>query len=239
MKQYKWLLLDADNTLFDFNAAEDYALTRTLNHFGAPVTPQVKRGYKAGNKALWEAFERGEISQEDLAVMRFDVLLEVMGMQGDPEDWNTFYLGSLADCSVLLNGAEQLCFRLSSQYTLALTTNGISYVQRKRLEGSPIARYFGDRVFISGEMGCRKPQKQFFERVLAELGATRQKNQVLVIGDSLTSDILGAFNARLDSLWFNRTGKAPGAVKPTYTARSYSDMEDFLLPSLFPYKPSF
>ncbi len=228
MNQYKWLLLDADNTLFDFGAAEDYALTRTLNHFGAPVTPEVKRGYKAGNKALWEAFEKGEISQEDLAVMRFDVLLEIMGLQGDPEDWNTFYLGSLADCSVLLNGAEQLCFRLSTQYTLALTTTGISYVQRKRLEGSPIARYFGDRVFISGEMGCRKPEKVYFDRVIEAIGARTHRAQVLVVGDSLISDIRGAFNARLDSLWLNRSGAKAGPIPPTYEVHTLAELNRFL-----------
>lgn len=233
MNQYRWLLLDADNTLFDFNAAEEFALTRTLIRHELSPTAEIKNCYRTINSALWAACDRGEISQDSLVLKRFSLFFEAQGITGDPAEWNDFYLTSLADYPTLLPGAETLCRKLSSQYILALATNGVPFVQRRRLAASPLARFFKDRVFISGEMGCRKPEKRFFETVLADLGATKQKGKVLVIGDSLSSDIRGAFNAQLDSLWFDRTGSPSGPVKPTYRATGFPDMERILIPTPF------
>lgn len=219
MTEYRWLLLDADNTLFDFTAAEEFALTRTLIRYGISPTVEVKTRYRAINSALWLDYDQGKISQEALGPKRFQLLFETSefsGQPGDPEQWSSFFLNSLADCPTLLPGAESLCRRLSDRYILALTTNGVSHVQRKRLQSSPLARYFGDRVFISGEMGCRKPEKEFFDKVLAALGARTQRGKVLVIGDSLSSDIQGAFNSRLDSVWLHWPSARPGTLKPTY-----------------------
>ena len=116
---------------------------------------------------------------------------------------------------------------------MALVPHGVDFVPLERLQGSPLERFFADRVYISGEMGCRKPEKIFFEKALKDLGAERQSGKVLVIGDSLSSDIRGAFNARLDSLWFDRSGKGEGHPKPTYRATSFADMEKLLLSAPF------
>lgn len=225
---YQWLLFDADNTLFDFNAAEEYALSRTLTRFEVPATGEVKDLYKKVNRSLWDAFELGEISQEQILSNRFPLFLQAARIQGDGEAWSRYYVEALASCSVLLPGAEDLCRRTAQHYTLCLATNGVSYIQRSRLERSPIARYFGDRVFISGEMGCRKPDKQFFETILTALGAKSQRGRVLVIGDSLSSDIRGAFNARLDSVWLRWPSSKAGAVKPTYEVESLAQLSQLL-----------
>ncbi len=235
MKQYRWLLFDADNTLFDFDAAEEYALNLTLMAHHVSITTQAKDCYRAINSALWAAGDRGEISQEALVIERFRQFFSAQGIQGDPEAWNRLYLSSLAHCPALLPGAEKLCYKLSQRYVLALVTNGISFVQRRRLEASPLGRFFAERVFISGEMGCRKPEKVFFDMVLDQLGAARHKPQVLVIGDSLSSDIRGAFNARLDSAWLDRRGASPGAIRPTYRFSTFSELEKLLIPPLCPF----
>lgn len=230
MKQYKWLLLDADNTLFDFDAAEDHALTQTMVHFGVPVSDEAKRCYSAVNDSLWKAFERGEIPQEAIQAQRFTLFLNAMGIAGDGIAWNQHYVQSLAGCSFLLTGAEELCCLLSAQYTLALITNGLAQVQRRRLEGSPIAPYFAGRVFISGEMGCRKPEKSYFDAVLTSIGAAAHPDQALVVGDSLSSDIRGACSAGLDSLWLNRSGARPGPDLPTYEVHSLAELGQLLTP---------
>lgn len=231
-QQYRWLLMDADNTLFDFNAAEEFALTRTLIHFGASSTPEVKAKYRAINAGLWLDYDRGAITQDALGPKRFQLLFEIpefTGQPGDPQQWSDRFLDYLADCPTLLPGAEKLCYRLSERYILALTTNGIAHVQRRRLKKSPIARYFGDRVFISGEMGCRKPEKAYFNAVLAALGVTGgQRGKVLVIGDSLSSDIKGAFDSRLDSVWLRNPGSKAGVLKPTYEVDSLSHLAHLL-----------
>lgn len=233
MMNYRWLLFDADDTLFDFHSAQDFSLTKTLVHFGLDPTPQRKQRFKTINAGLWADFDQGKITQEALVVERYARFLEQEGVEGDPATWNDYGLHALAENPLLIPGAERLCRNLSEKYTLALVTNGVDYVQRSRLEASPLARYFGDRVYISGEMGCRKPEKIFFEKALKDLGAERQSGKVLVIGDSLSSDIRGAFNARLDSLWFDRSGKGEGHPKPTYRATSFADMEKLLLSAPF------
>lgn len=224
MSNYRWLLMDADNTLFDFNAAQEFSLTRMLIHFGVEPTAPVKDSFKTINAALWNDYDRGEIAQADLPPERFRRFFAAQGIDGDVDAWCAFYREALAGCSTLLPGAEQTCHRLADHYTLALCTNGTSYIQRHRLEASPLARYFGDRIFISEEMGCHKPDKLFFETVVEQLGARTRRYQCLVIGDSLSSDIRGAFNARLDSVWIRPHGAKAGALKPTYETSNLADL---------------
>ena len=228
MNRYTWLLFDADDTLFDFHAAQDFALSRTLVRFGLDPDPERKARFKAINAEMWAAFDRGEVTQEFLVVERYARFMALEGVEGDPAEWNDFGLHCLAENPVLLPGAESLCRNLANKYTLALITNGVAFVQRSRLNASPLARYFGDRVYISGEMGCRKPEKEFFNKVLEDLGATNQKGKVLVIGDSLSSDIRGAFNARLDSVWLHWPGAKPGVVRPTYEVENLAQLSQLL-----------
>lgn len=230
MMNYRWLLFDADDTLFDFHSAQDFSLTKTMLHFGMEPTPERKQRFKAINAGLWADFDRGEISQEALVVERYARFLAQEGVDGDPAAWNDYGLHALAESPVLIPGAERLCRRLSEKYILALVTNGVPYVQRARLDASPLARYFGDRVYISGEMGCRKPEKRFFDLALSSLGATKHRSQVLVIGDSPSSDIAGAFNARLDSVWLHWPGAKAGVVKPTYEVENLAQLAKLLGP---------
>ena len=228
MIPYRWLLLDADNTLFDFDAAEEFALTRVLIRHQLSPSLEVKTRYRAINSALWAACDRGEVSPEVLVLKRFELFFRELDIAGDAAEWNDFYLNALADCPTLLPGADSLCRRLADRYTLALTTNGVPFVQRRRLKNSPLEPYFKDRVFISGEMGCRKPDKRYFDRVLAALGATNQKGKVLVIGDSLSSDIRGAFNARLDSVWIHWPSARSGPIHPTYEVENLAQLAQLL-----------
>ena len=239
MNSYEWLLFDADNTLFDFDAAEDHALTRTLLRFGVNPEPRLKKGYRAINTKLWEDLENGLISRERLSVRRFEIFMEAAGVTGDPVAWNSYYMEALSQCATLIPGAESLCRMAAQKYTLALITNGSPEIQHKRLEASPLARYFGDRVFISEEMGCHKPEKIYFDKVLDALGVGNQRGKVLVIGDSLSSDIRGAFNAQLDSVWVHWPSDKPGAVKPTYEVENLGQLAEFLnAHRLLPMKPT-
>ena len=227
--KYRWLLFDADNTLFDFDAAEDRAITNALSSRGYDPTPERKALYCKLNAALWTAYDRGEIRQEELVIKRFQDLSDALGGHEDPQAWNRCYLDGLAAGSILLPGALALCRALAPHYILALVTNGVPYVQRSRLAVSPVAPLFGARVFISGEMGCQKPEQVYFEAVLKAL-AVDDPARVLVLGDSLTSDIQGAVNAGLDSVWYNPKHRPAGRVRPTYEADSYDGILSLLLP---------
>lgn len=229
----KYLLFDADNTLFDFDAAEDFALGETLPAFGFPASEANKAAYRAVNSALWAAFDRGELGQEDLALRRFAELAQVLGSPAPPQAWSERYLDALSRGGQLLPGAEALCAELSGRYRLVLATNGIPRVQRARLSASPVAPYFEDRVFISGELSCRKPEKVYFDRILTALAAG--PDQCVVIGDSLSTDILGANNAGLKSIWYDpkhRPADGPGV--PDHTVHDFARLRALLALSFCP-----
>ena len=224
MRRYDIVLLDADNTLFDFNAAEARALDTVLAEFGWPRDEETKQTYLEINHALWSAFDRGEAEESFLTVERFRRLGERLGRRADPAEMNRRYLDHLGACSLLLPGAEELCRTLrAAGCRLALATNGVARVQHARLAGSPLVPYL-ERLFISGEMGTRKPEPAFFRAALAAMGA-EDMDRCVMVGDGLGSDVKGALSVGLDVIWFAPGGsEAPADRKPTYTARSLEEI---------------
>jgi 2-haloacid dehalogenase len=205
---YEWLLFDADNTLFDFDRAEEKALEMAFADAGLIFLPKYIDDYRVINKQMWSDFEKGIISQDMLRTHRFDRLFEPHGLSFDAERFSAYYLRNLALCGDLIAGAEDLMDNLRTQYHLGIITNGIVEVQRLRLANSPIVDCF-EVVAISGELGVAKPDVRFFDAVFNMIGQPKHET-VLVIGDSLTSDIQGANNYGLDACWFNPHGKLPG-----------------------------
>lgn len=224
MRRYDIVLLDADNTLFDFNAAEARALDAVLAEFGWPRDEETKQTYLEINHALWSAFDRGEAEEGFLTVERFRRLGERLGRRADPAEMNRRYLDRLGACSLLLPGAEELCRTLrAAGCRLALATNGVARVQHARLAGSPLVPYL-ERLFISGEMGTRKPEPAFFRAALAAMGA-EDMDRCVMVGDGLGSDVKGALSVGLDVIWFAPGGAdAPADRRPTHTARSLEEI---------------
>jgi len=229
MSRYDCVLLDADNTLFDFDRAEDSALRRTLSHYGFPDPERARQRYLTINRSLWARFDRGEISQKWLLSERFAALGREFCVSYDPSEANDFYLSALGEGAWLLPGAEALCHALAGQCTLAIVTNGVARAQRKRFEASPL-RAAIPHLFISEELGYQKPQREYFDAVLQAL-AVSDRSRAVVVGDSLRADIQGAVNARLDSIWY-----APGAPvppsdgpQPTWVARSHAEIAALIL----------
>ena len=224
MRRYDIVLLDADNTLFDFNAAEARALDAVLGEFGWPRDEETKQTYLEINHALWSAFDRGEAEEGFLTVERFRRLGERLGRRADPAEMNRRYLDRLGACSLLLPGAEALCRTLrAAGCRLALATNGVARVQHARLAGSPLVPYL-ERLFISGEMGTRKPEPAFFRAALAAMGA-EDMDRCVMVGDGLGSDVKGALSVGLDVIWFAPGGAdAPADRRPTHTARSLEEI---------------
>ena len=228
MAKYDYVLFDADNTLFDFDAAEHQALTRTLEHYGLPFDDHARGRYLSINRALWAAFDRGEVAKDVLLVERFAALQRELGGSWDSAQMNAYYLARLGECAQLLPGAEALCRALAPHCTLAIITNGVSSAQRGRFEGSPLKGLI-PYLFISGEMGCQKPQKVFFDRVFAAMGIT-DPSRAVVVGDSLSADIQGAVNAGLSSFWYNPKGLPLGdGPAPTHIMFRFSDISAAIL----------
>ncbi|MCE1196668.1 YjjG family noncanonical pyrimidine nucleotidase [bacterium] len=238
MKTYELLLLDADETLFDFRRAEAFALEGAFAERGLAATPEAVARYDAINKDIWRRLERGEIDQATLKVERFALLFAEMGVALDAADFSDLYLAWLGRGSFLLPGAEELCAYLAAKYRLAIVTNGIAAVQRPRFEVSPIRRHF-EAIVISEEVGAAKPHPAIFERACEALGVF-DKSKVLMIGDSLSSDIAGGAAYGVDTCWLNpggapaagpAGGRAPSAVggfAPTYVVRDLAELRALL-----------
>lgn len=221
--KYRWLLFDLDNTLFDFDAAELKALASTFPQFGQAYTPEIGEAYHRINRELWQAFERGEITAVQLRTTRFQILFQTIGFQADPAAFSDAYLANLATFPDLIDGADELIPRLSRTHYLALITNGLSDVQRPRLAASPIGDYF-TAVTISDEIGIAKPDAGIFDAAFIAMGRPA-KNDVLIIGDSLTSDIRGGVNYGMDTCWYNPAGQPnPNGLAPTYEIRQLHEM---------------
>ncbi len=225
--RYDYLLFDADNTLFDFDRAEERALRATLEFFGYPLDSDTRELYRTINRVLWRRLDLGEISREALVVERFALFDRAMGGGRDAAALNRFYLDRLSEGAELLPGAEALCRSLAPRATLALVTNGVARAQRGRLARSALAGLF-PYVFISEEVGWQKPQREFFSHVCSAM-AIRDRRRAVVIGDNLVSDVQGGLQSGLDAVWFNPNGLPnPTQVRPTWEARSFSALEDYL-----------
>ncbi len=229
MGRYDIVLLDADMTLFDFDRSEQMALNRTLLRHGLTCTDEVAATYARINHALWDAFARGELDQDFITVERFAALARVYGVKWDPRRVNYDYQHALGEEGYLLPGAWDFCTRLKEGgLTLAIATNGLPAAQRGRYERTGMSRLI-PHLFISMELGAAKPQPEFFDRVCTALSVT-DRSRVLMVGDSLATDILGGNRAGIDTIWYNPKGQPlTGSAVPTYTASHFDEICAILL----------
>lgn len=221
--RYPYLLFDADNTLFDFDANELVSFRNTIAAQNIAYTDEKYTIYHRCNAQLWHAFDLGQCTKDFLLVERFRRFLAEIGEDGSPEEMNRDHLAGLALSALLFPGALELCQKLSGQHDLYIITNAVESVQRKRFNASPLAPYFKG-VFISETVGHSKPSKEFFDHVLRAVPGMTQEN-TLVIGDSLSSDILGANNAGLSCCWYNPKGAPrPADLRIDYEVRRLEDI---------------
>lgn len=204
MSKYDVLLFDADRTLFDTGAMETLALQKLMEQLKIPYQESMAEAYYGINESLWHRIELGELTRAFVRVERFRQFLELYGIEEDAEKINHQYLENFQSSNVLVKDAEMVCRELVKEKTLAVITNGTASVQKIRFGLVPITPYFSE-IFISEEVGIPKPNKAFFDVVLEKLKVT-DKAKVLIIGDSLTSDIQGGNNAGIDTCWFNPEG---------------------------------
>jgi 2-haloacid dehalogenase len=231
MKKYSTLLFDADMTLFDFDSAEATAFGIVMDNHGIQYTEAEFERYKRINASLWERFGRGEITKEELQSERFTVYLATLGSGYTVNDgirFNAEYIEALSDCSNLFSGARDLCRKLSEYYDMYIVTNGISRIQKKRFATSEIFPYFRD-IFVSEDAGAPKPMPAYFNYVFGVIGEWRRASSV-IIGDSLSSDIVGGINAGIDTVFYNPSGiNTPTDIVPTYTVENYAQLEKIFL----------
>ncbi|MFL2132796.1 YjjG family noncanonical pyrimidine nucleotidase [Desemzia sp. FAM 24101] len=228
MKQYKHLIFDLDNTLLDFNDTEEQALKSVFEEFKVPETIETFDTYKMINKGLWTSLEQGAITREEIFNSRFTLFFNEYSLKVDGVKAEQLYRNFLNEgCKTIENAGLLLSKLKKKNYRIYAGTNGMGITQRKRLLDSHLLPYF-DELFISEEIGYEKPDTRFFDTIFETLQIT-EKDSCLMIGDSLSSDILGAQNAQIDSILYT-SEKNMTSSTATYTVNEllhiYSLLED-------------
>ena len=226
--KYKFLLFDLDHTLLDFDAAEDVALDFLLAEEGVEDIQTYKDYYVPMNKALWKDLEQKKITKAELINTRFEKLFAHFGIEKDGSYLAERYQFFLSKQGQTFPCVEDLLKKLIKQgYELYAATNGITYIQTGRLEQSGIAPYFKE-IFISEQLHTQKPDAAFYEKIGARI-PNFDKNQTLMIGDSLSADIQGGNNAGIDTIWYNPHHlENKTLAKPTYEVDSYQALLEIL-----------
>lgn len=226
----EWLFLDLDNTILDFDKAEYIALGKTLGHFGLEPTEEVRSCYRRINKEHWLRLERKELTRQQVLVGRFETLFREYGICAAGEACAAVYETNLSQGHYFLPGALEALERLHKKYRLFLASNGTARVQAGRLDSANIRHYF-EGIFISQEMGADKPSPDYFNSCFRRIPGI-DPAKAMMVGDSLSSDILGGKNAGMLTCWINRHQETPDpAIAPDYEIESIAQL-DALLESL-------
>ena len=226
---YNCILLDFDETLVSFTRSEINSITRLYNKYGIPATEENVNYYRDVNAQLWAEFEQGKIKKYQIEKTRFQKVADHFGLTSvKPEALSRDYMNYLRNSAILLDGAIEFLEDIEDSATIAIVTNGIESTQMNRLKLSRVIE-FADGVYTSERMGYNKPDKRIFLNALKDLGVENFK-KVLVVGDSLTSDIKGGINAGLDTCWVNFGGADNNTdIQPKYTVYDFRQLKSLIL----------
>ncbi len=225
--KYEVLLFDADDTLYDYNKAETFALEKMFKHFNLKYKKEYREIFKKINTQMWLDFEKGLISQDRLKVKRFESLFDKIRVKGVEGDFGGVYQDYLAQGDFLFEESMDIVRKLSKKYRLAIITNGLLRVQNNRIRKHPISKYF-EKIIISDEINMRKPNNDIFEYTLKGMNV-KDKSKILMIGDSLGSDILGGNNFGIDTCYINLHKKPNNTnIKGTYEIAHIREIEKVL-----------
>lgn len=220
------LFLDLDDTILDFHKAERLAVAKTFLEFGLEPTDAVLTRYHEINKLHWKRLEKGEITREQVLTGRFQALFQELDRPVDAVAVARSYEHNLGIGHYFLPGALEAVQALQGKYRLFLASNGTASVQHSRLTSAGLYPYF-EQVFVSQELGANKPAKAFFDACAARIpGYAPEK--AMMVGDSLSSDILGGKNAGIRTCWVNPERKPPQDIRPDYEIEALSQLPALL-----------
>jgi len=219
--KYKAILMDADMTILDFNSAEKHAITKLLTRFGAQDVEAAYERYHQINIECWLAYEKKQLTLDELQVERFRRLCAALLPGADAVEMAIVYEDLLSQQGDLLPRACEVMKAISACLPIAIVTNGTTDTQRKRIKASGIGEYVS-HILISEETGSAKPAPDMLIKALNLMGVSPE--DALMIGDSLSSDMPAARDAGVDFLWYNPSGRTrPESARITYEARTLDE----------------
>ena len=211
------VLWDVDGTLLDFNAAERAAIRAMFAAFGlGECTDAMLARYSEINVSFWQRLERNELPKVRVLTGRFEQFFGEYGIRTDivPE-FNAKYQLALGDTIVYRDDSLNIIKALKGRAKQYVVSNGTVAAQTKKLERSKLGELM-DGVFLSEELGVEKPNVRFFEKVFSVI-QPNDLSTVMIVGDSLTSDIQGGMNAGIRTCWYNpERNQVPENYRPDY-----------------------
>jgi 5'-nucleotidase len=223
LKDWDWILFDADETLFHFDAFA--GLQRLFQQYDVDFSTADYDDYQAINKPLWVDYQNGAISALQLQHQRFEGW--AAKLQVTPLDLNDGFLAAMAELCVPLAGAVNLLNSLKGKVKMGIITNGFTALQQARLERTGFLGYF-DLLVISEQVGHAKPHPAIFDYALDQMG-NPPRERVMMVGDNPDSDILGGINAGLATCWLNADNRPrPEGIQPGWQVKTLQELEVIL-----------
>jgi YjjG family noncanonical pyrimidine nucleotidase len=229
----KAVLFDIDNTLLSFDEYVKESMKNGFEKFGiATYNDEMFAAFTQVNSKLWRLIEKGEMTFEELLKTRWNKIFEHLGISADGVAFEKYFRERLFDSAIPENGAMDLLKYLHGKYILCVASNGPYQQQKNRLKVGGMLPYFSD-LFISEEIGSSKPAKSFFttcfERLNSKCEQKIQPNEIIIIGDSLTSDMAGGIRFGMQTCFYNPAKKeVPSDVKIDYTVTTLNEITNIL-----------
>lgn len=223
----KILLIDLDNTLIDFNECARHSIINAFGELGFDYSPKVFETFIEENVRIWKRLEKGEITKPQLRADRWNIILGKLGIDYDGTILEEMFENGVAEYACPVEGAYDLLDYLKGKYKLYIVSNGFRFVQESRLKIGDFEKYF-DGLFVSEDIGIPKPAREFFDYCFEKLG-NPLKEDTLLIGDSLSADIIGGINYGIDTIWFNKNGAILSEdIEPTYIVNKLEEIMEIL-----------
>lgn len=221
---FSTILWDVDNTLLDFQYSQKYALNCAFSKFGLSIDDSIHEMYDQINQMFWKRFELGEVTKSELLRGRFQVLFQQLDIDFvSIEEFLSEYEGELGNVISYLDNSLELCKKLKGKVKQYVITNGVTSTQTNKLKISGLIDCMED-IFISEQVGIQKPYREFFDYCLQRIDE-KDFSKILVVGDSISSDIKGAVQAGLTSCWYNPKAEENKSIYiPNYEIRNLWDV---------------
>ncbi len=224
VKEYKTILFDIDDTLFDFNKDQKKAFKEAIKEIGYICTDKMYEDYNRINLNMWESLNQGKIKLEELFTKRFKIFFEKYKINQDEKDFDKILTKMFQKTGTPIKGTIEVLEKIKEKYELVIVSNGPKRQQYHRLQNADFLKYFS-QIFISEEIGFNKPDINFFKVVFSNI-ANKEKSKILIIGDSISSDIIGGKMAGIDTCWYNPNNiENKTDIKPNYEIK---DLEELL-----------
>lgn len=224
LKDWDWILFDADDTLFHFDAFA--GLQRLFQQYDVHFTPEDYETYQSTNKPLWVDYQNGTISAMQLQRQRFEGWADRLNVT--PLELNNGFLRAMAELCLPLTGAVNLLNALKGRVKMGIITNGFTALQQRRLEHTGFLGYF-DLLVISEQVGYAKPHPAIFDYALGQMG-NPSRNRVMMVGDNPDSDILGGINSGLATCWLNADNRPlPDGISPDWQVSTLAGLQEILI----------